>query len=257
MDGRRNIRKALERADSIDIAEGRVAYFRYREVMEMLAARYNHPLERVCAAFAALSPNNSYVLNLRSLVSILEGFREGRGIEAITVSTYKHCGERALLYLDGRDFLGTVTGKKIRSFYRNIINPLDPEPVTIDGHAFNLWAGEVRTMKEAVRHKLRYDEVAEGFRLEARRVGLLPHQLQAILWFCWKRVNKIIYDGQLGLFQDGDQWKTLIRPEEIQPFAPKMQAPGMREKSKRQEPQVLLSSLLWDEQAGEESKPPY
>jgi hypothetical protein len=218
----KNVEAVLAQADTIDIEEGRVAYYRYHEVMSGLASYYSVPLDRAVAAFAALSPTNEYGRNLRSVATLLYGLREGIEVERLPVSTYLHCRARAWSYLRGESsFLDTVKGKKIRSFYLNILNPLDPYPITIDGHAHNAWRGRLANLKNSLIKPALYDTIAADYRTVARRRGLQSHQLQAILWFTWKRIHGIYASSQLSLLTEpGDVWQTLRRPEEIKPFTP-------------------------------------
>lgn len=242
--GVKNILALLDRADAADIGEGRVAYYRYNEVMRGISELYATPLDRVTACFAALSPNNDYVKNLRSAVTLIKGYREGASFESLPVSTYRHCAVRAWGYLDGVDFLGTVKGKKIRAFYQNILNPLDPYPVTIDGHAVNAWANERRNLKDVATARFDYEEVAGDFRTVARRLGLQAHQTQAIAWFAWKRINRILYQGQLELWGDAsDLWKTLRSPEEIKPFTPGETVRESRERKRAESTANVLTPI--------------
>lgn len=218
---KRNIRKVLDRAGAVEINEGRNAYFNYRRVCCGLAEYYGYPLEQTTAVFAALSPNNDYVGNLRSTASVLLAHRLGVPLEAVRISTYNHCRDRAWSYLNGTSFLETVKGKKIRSFYHNLLNPMDSHYVTIDGHAFNIWTGRRVSLKTMARAKLNYDRVADDYRAVAASAGLLPSQLQAITWLTWKWIHNIIPSRyQLEFFQDrsGDLWKTIYEPEDIIPF---------------------------------------
>lgn len=218
-----NVRRALRLADRIDIEEGRVAYFRYREVMEGMARYYSYPLEYVTAAFCALSPNNDYLGNLRSVVTLIRGRERGASVEDCYVSTYNACKRRAWKYLEGADFLALTTGKKTRAFYQNILNPEDPHPVTIDGHAVSAWAGIRLTMKAVATRGFHYETVAQSYREVASEPNLftgalLPNQLQAILWFTWKRLHRVKYNGNLNLFDTSDNWGTLYHAEDIKPF---------------------------------------
>jgi hypothetical protein len=219
----RDIIKTLNRADAVDIDEGRLSYFRYNEVLRNLAAFYSVGFAETVAVFAALSPNSDYQGNLRSTATVIKGWKAGVDVERIRVVTYNHCRDRAFEYLNGVSFLETVKGKKIRSFYLNILNPMDPEPVTIDGHAVNIWRGRRMNLKEVAGPKGRfnYNEVARDYRSAAIRVGLLPNQVQAITWFTWKRVHSILFPGrQLELLRDNsaDLWRTIVDPESIVPF---------------------------------------
>ena len=233
--GIKNILKILNAADDVDVNEGRIAYFRYREMCVSIQQLFpEYTLEQVVAVLAATSPNNDYVGNLRTTVTILDAHRHGRTY--CNASSYGACRRRAFSYLDGVSFLGTVKGEKIRAFYHNILNPIDPFNVTIDGHAVNIWRGMREPLKGLKAFK--YKQVAEDYRAVARSVGLLPSQLQAITWFAWKRINKIFYNPpQLHLFEDrsGNFWRTLIHLEEIykyeqrevkinQPSAPEIDA---------------------------------
>jgi hypothetical protein len=220
----KNILKILDQADAVDINEGRVAYFRYLEVCRQIADRYGYDLPLVVAVVAATSPNCDYRGNLRSALTIIDAHKNGIPFERITVSSYRQCGERAYSYLDGVDFLGTVKGPKIRAFYTNIMYPLDPHPVTIDGHAINIWRGKRIRLNQIKTFK--YEAVAEDYREAARRVRLLPNQLQAITWFTWKRINKIIYNPQPNFFthKPDDFWQTLGTFDGLEPYQLKRHA---------------------------------
>lgn len=220
-----NIHRVLDKADEIDIREGLAAYGRYRETMLRFAKHYGCKLESVVAAFVAMSPNNDYKGNLKSLATLLHGIKEGWDLEEITVTTYKACRDRAYSFARcDKDFLEVTRGPKTRSFYQNIIDPSNSSPVTIDGHMLSIWHGRYMTMKEAVRSRYRYEDVAQGVREVAFMRGFVPCQVQAICWFTWKRIHKAVYDPQLNLFASGDQWGTEVSPVHIKPFTRKVAA---------------------------------
>lgn len=221
MSGTRNLRQLLRLADRLDRESGAVAYRSYHQVIGDFAEHYEQPFDRALAAFAALSPNSDYFGNLRSLASVLDGYRQGVPRDHITVSTYKHCRDRALAYLSGEAcFLSTVRGLKIRAFYLNILNPDDPRPVTIDGHMVCAWRGVDAPMKQSLVRPREYEQVASGFRRLARTEGLLPNQLQATLWLTRKRVLRIKFDGQLDLFAAGvNPSGLMVSPREALPYA--------------------------------------
>lgn len=202
MNPRDNILRVLNLVDSIDREEGLIVYSRYHQVLKSVALQYGVRFEWVVAAFVSLSPNNDYVGTLRSLVSCLQN-------ENPTVSTYKHRADAALRFLVGEPFVTPKRGKKILNFYLNITDPTNSQAITIDGHMMNVWKGGTpRPMKESLVGR-RYEEIADDFRSVARENNLLPSQLQGMLWFTWKRINRIKAVHQLDLYQIGDQWKTL------------------------------------------------
>jgi hypothetical protein len=222
----KNLKAMFERADDIDRLEGVKAYRRYHSVMRELSDKYEVSLNRVVAAFVSLSPNSDYVGNLRSTVSILQAVAEERGFDTVQVSAYRHCGERAWAYATGAaDFVERTRGPKVLSFYRNILDPEDPRPVTVDGHVTAAWRGQVLTMKQAfVRSMREYEEIAGEVRRLARYKGLLPNQMQAVLWFTRKRVLGIKYEPQRSLwFEADDAWQTRVPAWMITPFPQRSQ----------------------------------
>jgi hypothetical protein len=217
---RANLRTAYALADEYDRREGLVSYQRYNAIMRALAKLYSTPLELVVAVFAATSPSNDYMGNLRSTVTLLDGFNRGRSIERLATSSFGHCKLRAWDYLCNRvSFVETVKGPKIRSFYFNILDPEGTYHVTVDGHMVGCWSARRMTMKEAAVAKWNYERVAHDFRAVAFEEFILPSQLQATLWFTWKRINRVIYDGQRDLFKPPDDWGLRLDVEKIRPYA--------------------------------------
>lgn len=142
--------------------------------------------------------------NLRSLTSVLDGVSAGIPPEAITVSTYKACRNRAISYLTGKtDFLRTVRGPKIRAFRDNILRPRTSRLVTVDGHMVAAYLGNPNmTMKDAAYHLTRrtqYNEIADAITSIADANGIAPCQAQAILWHARKRIFNIKFDAQTSL----------------------------------------------------------
>lgn len=222
-----NIEKVFAQADSIDKSEGKVAYTRYNKLLKGIADHYDFGFCQTAAAFVALSPNNDYMGNLRSLISIMYGINAKNPLEEITVSTYKQCRNRAYEYLVGnKDFLVETKGMKTRNFYLNILLPKDPKYITLDGHMCSVYLGRRFTMKEVAIQKFisspnRYNEVAKSFFLVAKRHKLLPNQLQAILWFTWKRIENIVFTPQLQLWNEGNHWNIIKDPSLIIPYPSK------------------------------------
>jgi hypothetical protein len=219
--GRANVRRVWGLSDATDRREGSRAYLGYKITLARFAGHYGASVEGTVAAFCALSPNNDFKGNLRSLATLLWGRREGVPVNRLVVSTYGACKLRAWAYLEGRDFLEHTQGPKTRAFFQNILHPLDPHPVTIDGHMVGVWYGQRMTMKEAVYTRFRYEELAQGFRQVAADLGLCTNQLQATLWFTWKRLHQVVYSPQLDLVRTDDQWGQDLRPEDVRPWAPR------------------------------------
>jgi hypothetical protein len=94
------------------------------------------------------------------------------------------------------------TAPKTNSFFRNINEPHHSGPVTVDGRHADLvvdamrpWSGEgsARGIQSAdlKRGKTsRYEQYEEHTRRVADRVGILPHQFQAVVWEGAKPVER-------------------------------------------------------------------
>lgn len=215
-----NLQHYYDKADSVDLSEGMVAYERYNMVMRRLAEKHGFTLDATCAVFCALSPNSDYWGNLRSTVSVLQGLKDGRDESEINVSTYRHNMLRAIAYARGTPFATPDRGPKILNFYHNILTPHSNRWVTIDGHMVGVMRDSKGTMKELLVHRREYDTLAELVKLFAFRNFMLPNQMQAILWFVRKRLLNVVYDGQFDLFGDSkDMWKTARDVDTIKPYS--------------------------------------
>lgn len=113
--------------------------------------------------------------------------------------------------------MSSTRGPKIKSFFKNIVNPEDlSKPVTVDGHMVGAWAGKKILMKDVAIIKFNYEQVAGAVRTLADEAGIWPCQFQAIIWFTWKRIHRAVYNQNLDLF--GDHWGLDIDPTKIRPF---------------------------------------
>lgn len=216
-----NISKYYAKANAFDLSAGKAAYPAYLSMMRMIAREYELPTTHVTEAFAALSPNNDYYGNLRSLTSVLHGMRENK---PYTVSTYKACAQRAESYLNGSvDFMSTVKGPKIRAFRNCILNPVTCQDLVLDGHMIAVAFGQNLTMKEAQielgKHGQRtktYDAIVRAYVRAARVREITPSTLQAVIWFCRKRTESIKLTTQRDFWRDDA--RLFYTLDEIPPY---------------------------------------
>jgi len=222
-DYKKNISKAWDEIDPIDLQMGRAAYPVYQKTLRGIAEHYKVPFIPTVEAFVALSPNNDYHGNLRSLVSILQALTTGKTFDDCIISTYRSCGQRAWGYLTGEvSFLDKVKGRKITAFRDNILYLGDSKLVTVDGHMIAIACGEDMNMKEA-NFKLRgggplYTEVEKAVRALTRSTDIPPCDIQATLWTWRKRTKNIRMDTQLGLFTKKTKWDGVLTPDMIKPY---------------------------------------
>jgi hypothetical protein len=89
-----------------------------------------------------------------------------------------------------------LNGQKITAFFRSICGRLDD--VTVDGHAYAIWAGQriTTTKTPSISPKL-WETIQRAYRLVAARSEavcghkLAPSELQAVTWVTYRRIHSI------------------------------------------------------------------
>jgi hypothetical protein len=94
----------------------------------------------------------------------------------------------------GEDISNTLSGTKRRSFYNNIVNPTVGDSVTVDTWMaraiMNTNGMDLKTASEFLRKNrvalggtgVGYYLIAESVREVAKRLNMLPHEVQAAYW---------------------------------------------------------------------------
>jgi hypothetical protein len=192
-----NLRACLDTADSDDWEYGRGAWVRYHTLLSEMGDRLDMPHHLVFGVFAALSPNNDYHGNLRDANRLLEAKVNGKKINEVSVCTYGPNKQKAWSIANGADPRVEIQGLKTRNFYLNIADPLDPNPVTIDGHIFNAWNNRRVRLNGGVKMSdSLYYRIAYDLHVLASDYKELANVLQGIIWFAWKRKHNILTDEQ-------------------------------------------------------------
>ena len=191
----RNILKVYRRATTDDISSGLEWYDRAKRMAYAIANKTNLPVNTVIGVMAALSPNNRWERNVKDTETMCVAWIQGGDLTDFKVSCYNTMKAKAWSILsdnlvDDDDILTRLNGQKIRSFYSNIRGLNE---VTIDGHALNIARGyrEGLTTDKTNMGKKLYLDLQAAYVKAAKRVGILPHELQAITWTTWKREHNI------------------------------------------------------------------
>ena len=184
-----NITSIYRDADETQHAEGLLWYDNAQTAAHYIAVRYDVPVYLVVAVIAALSPNNKWSRNVKNADALIGAFIRGDGIDSVKVSTYNKMKQKAWDILVARpDYDGAkamLKGQKITSFFCDIMGEFN---VTIDGHARNIAYGERIGLTDDRTNigKKEYRALQAAYEEAARRVGLMPYQLQAITWRVWR-----------------------------------------------------------------------
>ena len=180
-----NIVSVLRDSDETQHAEGLLWYPNAQKAAHDIAVKYDIAVYLVVAVIAALSPNNKWTRNLVNADALIGAFIRGDGIDSVKVSTYHKMKAKAWGILAARpDYDGAkamLKGQKITSFFCDIMGEFN---VTIDGHARNIAYNErVGLTDDRTNIGVReYRALQAAYEEAARRVGLMPYQLQAITW---------------------------------------------------------------------------
>jgi len=184
-----NITSVYNDADKLQHAEGLLWYENAQKEAYRIALKHDVPVYIAVAVIAALSPNNKWSRNVTNAETLIGAFIRGDGIDAVKVSTYHAMKRKAWDILAARpDYDGAkamLKGQKITSFFCDIMGEFN---VTIDGHARNIAYGErVGLTDDRTNIGVReYRALQAAYEEAARRVGLMPYQLQAITWRVWR-----------------------------------------------------------------------
>jgi hypothetical protein len=170
---RDNILRAYESATEDQKTKGKMWYPVAHDLAEMIG---KGDVRMGAGVIAALSANKSWSENIKIATRALgSGKPTGHVKDAITKAT------RIMNGADPADVLPMHV--KTGNFYRCILNPSDPEAVCVDRHAHDVAVGRAYGNEDrGLSTQSRYDVIADAYRAAASRLGILPQELQAIVW---------------------------------------------------------------------------
>lgn len=166
-----------------DIIYGKGWYSRANLFCLALSEEYKVSEMKVAGIIAALSPLKEWTLNKIMAEEFIRTKGKvcrhtfGQSLKAINILNNTSTKS------DVEIFLG---GPKTINFFNNIYNPLSKEHVTIDRHHLYIslgWDAQSCTLKQ-------YEFMKKNTITLANTLDIIPHELQSIMWVCWKRIKK-------------------------------------------------------------------
>lgn len=174
---------AVYRAATLDeIQRGKLWYPLAHNIVVEWADTFERSIANVACIVAALSPQLEWSRNLIVADDVLHG-------NVPSIGGYIRDNLRKAERI--RDDRATDTvgyfkqGCKVRSFAANLAGNF--EVVTVDTHAGQIAAGNP-SANVRVDIWRKYEPVASAYVETAKRLKLLPAELQAITWLTWKRL---------------------------------------------------------------------
>lgn len=153
-----------------------------------IACELDDNTERSAGVIAALSPQMSWLSNVGAAYSLYAG--------VVPDNVLPESVAKAQRIMSGEDPDSVLGGRKVRSFYRNILLPGTPGPVTVDRHALAIALGadpdtaRFNPPNPRVLERIgAYTYVASAYRGAARERGIFPHEMQAVTWVAWRALT--------------------------------------------------------------------
>lgn len=137
-----------------------------------LCLKHNKPMYIVAGIIVALSPNNKWERNLIDA----DKFLASPSLET-KVCTFMKNREKALKIMKAKnahEVLHLLNGRKTVSFYHNIMRYKTSQVVMVD-----LWMFRIASLTHNAKN---YELISQGVLDASKHLGILPHQLQAIVW---------------------------------------------------------------------------
>lgn len=146
-----------------------------------LADKYGVAVETAANVVAILSPRLEWGLNQRYADQYLA---------TGNAPTFYSTLEKLQQIVDGAPLDVVQKGRKVASFADNILRPTTSRKVTVDRHAYDIATGTTDDAdRKALERKGAYDIVEAAYVEAARRIGIAPCELQAIVWVAHKRTK--------------------------------------------------------------------
>jgi hypothetical protein len=153
-----------------------------------IATDTGYETSQVAGVLAAFSPQTGWSENIRLARQACESDRSDR----ISGHTTNACAKVSKILFAGRAPEEVLGGRKVRSFYRNVLHPDVPGAVTVDRHMIDLLVGRRGAVNDRVLERIgAYNYAAALIRGAAREAGILPNQLQAVVWLAWRLEHNV------------------------------------------------------------------
>lgn len=190
-------------ADADTIRSGLIWYARVNEAASKDRRGTSTTLEGAAGIVAAVSPsmdweqNNLHAVRELHTLTTSDWAAIRRGDRSPVAGMSMSRAPKANLLkahriLEGESpemVLRRSTAPKTHSFYRNIYDPTVGEFVTVDGRAHDIavnrmvgWRLDRGISSADRRTQTRYEFIADAYVRAALKLGVMPHQLQAITW---------------------------------------------------------------------------
>lgn len=171
-------------------------YVEANQYAENLHKKYGVSTEKICAVISALSPAVSWEINKTDAENMLEIYVNFGELEDVKFSTYGQNAFKAWEILSDHKcqtfdeifnkYFNKKTGQKTANFFANILQPFNPNFVTIDRHQLSVCKNLKKTGGAQMAGAGAYKLLKEIHIESAKELGILANQLQAVTWSAFR-----------------------------------------------------------------------
>lgn len=164
-----------------------------------LAEEFDTTIEVTAGVIAAISPRMAWLRNKAMARKVFEKLSSVETLSPLDAAKSFHAGlysnfAMAVKIARGEDIANVLTGTKRRSFYNNIVSPSNGDSVTVDTWMvraiMNTTGMALKPASDLLRKNqialggtgIGYYVIAECVRNVAKRMSLIPCQVQAVYW---------------------------------------------------------------------------
>ena len=155
------------------ITHGFTWYKKANKLCLKLSKKHNLPLFKVVGVLSALSPRNKWERNIIDCESVII---HGLAAKVCTFNPNKEKAVKILAAGDKHEVFSLLNGRKVQSFYNNILTPNKSTTVTVD-----VWAMRSVGLNRAPNKGL-YDAVEQAYKELGELLGMKSHEAQAVIW---------------------------------------------------------------------------
>lgn len=178
------LQNILQHTDAEEYAQGLSWYKEANAFVHELSEMSGYSSDIIARLLAILSPACPWERNKKDATAMA---LSSSPLEDVVVSTYGNNKRKAIQLLRHGD-ISQLSGKKVVSFYNNIINPDCPKHVTIDRHAIRACLPKNHKAKalDSDIADAQYRQAEKIYKRLAHRMNLTPCSLQAIVWVTYR-----------------------------------------------------------------------
>lgn len=169
-----NIVNTFDDATPEEKRQGKTWYKEAHDYCVALSKEFGIDLRIVIGIMAALSPRREWTLNKRQTRFYLEGKRN--------LHTRIQMSKCNRIYA-GSDIELVLGGLKTINFYRNILNPKDFDPCTIDLWMLRLYPSVISLTPK------KYESIKKDFNEVAKLKGTITNRVQATCWISMRNAK--------------------------------------------------------------------